>query len=127
MTVAFAKIRMLATKLRSKLFNLINFKPNLLVNQKSIASSSNDYYYDYYARNLSPNHWNRSEFRVLIKQIQQEFYGYKGGSVDLIKDDVTGMATICLNQPERKNSFSGSMMAQLLEVLMDLEHWKEVR
>ena len=40
---------------------------------------------------------------------------YEGGSVDLIKSEF-GVAHVVLNNPERRNAMSGSMMVDLLEV-----------
>ena len=40
---------------------------------------------------------------------------YEGGSVDLVKSDC-GVAHVILNNPERRNAMSGSMMVDFLEV-----------
>ena len=40
---------------------------------------------------------------------------YEGGSVDLVKSD-DGMAHVILNNPERRNAMSGSMMVDFIEV-----------
>ena len=40
---------------------------------------------------------------------------YEGGSVDLIKSEC-GVAHVILNNPERRNAMSGSMMVDFLEV-----------
>ncbi len=61
-----------------------------------------------------------------IEQIRNKFFNYKGGAIDLVKDNVSGIASICLNHPQRKNSLSGAMMAQLTDVIAELEEWREV-
>ena len=61
-----------------------------------------------------------------IEQIRNEFFNYKGGAIELTKDNVSGIASICLNHPQRKNSLSGAMMAQLTDVIAELEEWREV-
>lgn len=47
--------------------------------------------------------------------------------MDLTKDEKTGIATILLNNPERKNAFSGKMMVDLSDVVTDLEQWPSGR
>lgn len=49
-----------------------------------------------------------------------------GGRLDLAMDDATGIATLCINSPARKNAWSGAMMAQFSDVLLQLEQWKDV-
>ena len=43
--------------------------------------------------------------------------------MDLTKDDVTGIARVKLNHPDRKNALSGKMMAELADIVTDLEAW----
>lgn len=50
--------------------------------------------------------------------------GYTGGQVDLTKDESTGVATITLNNPDRRNALSGHMMVQLADAISNLEEWK---
>lgn len=52
--------------------------------------------------------------------------GSSGGRLDLTLDERTGIATLCINSPARKNAWSGAMMAQFSDVLQQLEQWKEV-
>ena len=49
------------------------------------------------------------------------------GRLELNMDDSTGIATLCINSPQRKNAFSGFMMAQFSDLLDQLERWKKVR
>ena len=62
----------------------------------------------------------------LIDQIRCEYHDYQGGELILEKDQSTGIATLCINSPRRKNAFSGTMMAQLTDIVTELEEWKEV-
>ena len=48
----------------------------------------------------------------LIKTLVRK---YEGGSVDLVKSK-SGIAHVILNNPERRNAISGSMMVDFLEV-----------
>ncbi|CAH1772274.1 unnamed protein product, partial [Owenia fusiformis] len=48
-----------------------------------------------------------------------------GGSMDLKIDDRSKIATIVLNQPEKKNALSGKMMVDLQEIVSKLEGWNE--
>ena len=41
-------------------------------------------------------------------EIREWLLQSKGGSVDLIKNEDTAIATLCLNQPERRNALSGN-------------------
>jgi len=49
---------------------------------------------------LSSEAYNPETYKEFLCKI-------KGGSVDLTKDEKTGIATIILNNPERKNAISG--------------------
>lgn len=60
---------------------------------------------------------------ISLDSIKSEFVKFKGGSVNLIKDNETGIATITLNHPEKKNAISGQMMCQLNDIVGDLESW----
>lgn len=48
---------------------------------------------------------------------------FGGGTIDLTKDDQTGIAVMVINNPSRKNSFTGTMMVQLRYALDELEQW----
>jgi len=50
---------------------------------------------------------------------------FGGGSIDLLFDHDTGMASLVLNRPEKKNALSGSMMVELSDAVTELEKWKE--
>ncbi|XP_041602572.1 ethylmalonyl-CoA decarboxylase isoform X1 [Vulpes lagopus] len=56
----------------------------------------------------------------LKKKLQQ----FPGGSVDLQKED-NGIGILTLNNPSKMNAFSGVMMLQLLEKVIELENWTE--
>uniref|UniRef100_A0A8C5XMQ4 Ethylmalonyl-CoA decarboxylase n=1 Tax=Microcebus murinus TaxID=30608 RepID=A0A8C5XMQ4_MICMU len=49
---------------------------------------------------------------------------FPGGSIDLQKKD-NGIGILTLNNPSKKNAFSGVMMLQLLEKVIELENWTE--
>ena len=51
------------------------------------------------------SHYTGSE--TSVKDICEQFSNYKGGQVQLHKDSVTGIATLKLNHPERRNALSG--------------------
>ncbi|KAK6188448.1 hypothetical protein SNE40_004618 [Patella caerulea] len=48
---------------------------------------------------------------------------YNGGTVDLVKDTTTGIATISLNNPGKKNALTGKMMVELADNISELETW----
>ncbi|KAF0878382.1 ECHD1 decarboxylase, partial [Crocuta crocuta] len=56
-----------------------------------------------------------------VKKILEQF---PGGSVDLQKED-SGIGILTLNNPSKMNAFSGVMMLQLLEKVIELENWTE--
>jgi ethylmalonyl-CoA/methylmalonyl-CoA decarboxylase len=69
---------------------------------------------------------------VPLDQIKEELaaIGGGGGSVDLEKDDRTGIARLTLNSPKSCNALSGSMMAQLADIMDELSGdggWPEGR
>ncbi|KAL5022306.1 hypothetical protein ScPMuIL_001461 [Solemya velum] len=55
--------------------------------------------------------------------LREHFMQFKGGSVDLVKDNETGIAVITLNNPDVKNAMTGKMMADLYDTVGDLEVW----
>jgi hypothetical protein len=57
-------------------------------------------------RHKSINYYDGPE--TPTAEIREQLLQSKGGSVDLIKNEDTGIATLCLNQPERRNAVSGN-------------------
>jgi enoyl-CoA hydratase/carnithine racemase len=59
---------------------------------------------------------------VPLDQIKEELaaVGGGGGSVDLVKDDRTGIARLTLNSPKSCNALSGSMMVRLADIMDEL-------
>jgi hypothetical protein len=62
----------------------------------------------------------------MIDNIRREYHDYEGGNLELIKDDNTGIATLCMNSVERRNALSGTMMSELCDIITELEQWKLV-
>ena len=62
--------------------------------------------------------------RRSLDSIKLFLSGYKGGSVDLVKQE-NGIAHLVLNHPERRNALSGSMMVDLADAVDELERWEE--
>ncbi len=48
------------------------------------------------------------------------------GTLELKKNDTTGIATICINNPSKRNAINGQMMEQMARVIEELEDWKRV-
>ncbi|CAG2115123.1 unnamed protein product [Medioppia subpectinata] len=61
----------------------------------------------------------------VIDNIRREYSDYKGGALQLTKDDTTGIADICINAFERRNALSGTMMSQLSDIITQLEQWEQ--
>lgn len=58
------------------------------------------------------------------QQVQKWLSEFKGGSVILQTNDKTGLATITLSNPGKKNAFTGDMMRQLRECVNKLDVWE---
>nr|XP_055166856.1 ethylmalonyl-CoA decarboxylase isoform X2 [Nyctereutes procyonoides] len=58
------------------------------------------------------------------EDIKKKLQQFPGGSVDLQKED-SGIGILTLNNPSKMNAFSGVMMLQLLEKVIELENWTE--
>ncbi|XP_020372649.2 ethylmalonyl-CoA decarboxylase [Rhincodon typus] len=63
-----------------------------------------------------------SVYRVNEDDIKEKLQQLPGGSIDLQKDQ-NGIATLIINNPERKNAFSGTMMLDFRDRVEELEHW----
>ncbi|KAM6185884.1 ethylmalonyl-CoA decarboxylase [Rhynchocyon petersi] len=58
------------------------------------------------------------------EEVKKKLQQFPGGSVDLQKED-NGIGILTLNNPSKMNAFSGVMMLQLLEKVIELENWTE--
>lgn len=56
-----------------------------------------------------------------VKKVLEQF---PGGSIELEKQQ-NGIGILKLNNPSKRNAFSGTMMLQLLEKVIELENWTE--
>ena len=63
--------------------------------------------------------------RISIDTIKAEFFQLGGGSISLIKDVETGIAQLQLVNSKMKNAYSGKMMCDLNDAMIELENWKE--
>ncbi|KAL4657436.1 Ethylmalonyl-CoA decarboxylase-like [Arapaima gigas] len=55
-------------------------------------------------------------------EIKKKLQAFPGGSVDLIKKE-SGIAVLTINNPDRMNAFSGTMMLELQDHVTQLEAW----
>lgn len=66
-----------------------------------------------------------------IEEIRKEFSiletNAEKGTFKLERDNVTGVATLCISNPKHKNCFTANMMAQFSKILDELHNWKEVK
>ncbi|PNI87328.1 ECHDC1 isoform 12, partial [Pan troglodytes] len=58
------------------------------------------------------------------EEVKKTLQQFPGGSIDLQKED-NGIGILTLNNPSKMNAFSGVMMLQLLEKVIELENWTE--
>lgn len=58
------------------------------------------------------------------EEVKKKLQQFPGGSIDLQKED-NGIGILTLNNPSKMNAFSGVMMLQLLEKVIELENWTE--
>lgn len=47
---------------------------------------------------------------LTLEETKKLLTKFKGGNIIVSKNDVTGIATICLNRPDKKNAISGKNM-----------------
>jgi hypothetical protein len=62
---------------------------------------------------------------ITVDSVKAEFHRYEGGSVKLVKNEESGIATISLCHPEKRNAISGRMMCQLSDIVSELENWSD--
>ncbi|XP_023668858.1 ethylmalonyl-CoA decarboxylase [Paramormyrops kingsleyae] len=60
----------------------------------------------------------------LWDEIRGKLSMFPGGSVNLVKQE-SGIAVLTVNNPDRMNAFSGTMMLELQDRVSQLENWKE--
>ena len=65
------------------------------------------------------------ESKISIDTIKSEFCHLGGGSISLKKDNVTGIAQLQLVNSQMKNAYSGKMMCDLNDAMIELENWEE--
>uniref|UniRef100_A0A8D0GPB6 Ethylmalonyl-CoA decarboxylase n=1 Tax=Sphenodon punctatus TaxID=8508 RepID=A0A8D0GPB6_SPHPU len=58
------------------------------------------------------------------EEIKKKLQLYAGGSIDLSKAD-NGIGVLTLNNPRVMNAFTGTMMIELQERVLELENWKD--
>ncbi|XP_036105171.1 ethylmalonyl-CoA decarboxylase isoform X3 [Molossus molossus] len=58
------------------------------------------------------------------EELKTKLQEFPGGSIDLQKKE-NGIGILTLNNPSKRNAFSGVMMLQLLEKVTELENWTE--
>ncbi|XP_042843066.1 ethylmalonyl-CoA decarboxylase isoform X2 [Panthera tigris] len=58
------------------------------------------------------------------EEVKKKLEQFPGGSIDLQKED-SGIGILTLNNPSKMNAFSGVMILQLLEKVIELENWTE--
>ncbi|KAG7163573.1 ethylmalonyl-CoA decarboxylase-like isoform X2 [Homarus americanus] len=59
----------------------------------------------------------------LISKAREKLSHLGEGQVSLVKDDVSGIATITLEHAQKKNALSGQMMVQLADITEELFSW----
>lgn len=63
--------------------------------------------------------------KISIDTVKAEFFRLGEGSISLIKDNETGIAQLQLVNSRMKNAYSGKMMCDLNDAMIELENWKE--
>lgn len=58
------------------------------------------------------------------EEVKKTLQQFPGGSIDLQKND-SGIGILTVNNPDKMNALSGTMMLQLLEKVIELENWTE--
>lgn len=47
-----------------------------------------------------------------------------GGNITAEKDEASGLVMMCINNPQKRNAFSGKMMVELHNAVAEIEKWK---
>ncbi|KAI2655799.1 Ethylmalonyl-CoA decarboxylase [Labeo rohita] len=76
-------------------------------------------------RILQQNRTVCSKTTVSAESIREKLQVFTGGSVELQKQQQSGIAVLTVNNPARMNAFSGSMMLELEQRVCELETWTE--
>ncbi|RWS16836.1 ethylmalonyl-CoA decarboxylase-like protein [Dinothrombium tinctorium] len=71
------------------------------------------------------NNVSHSSEEAAIASICENFRTHQSGCFVLDKDDASGVATLTICNPTRKNAISGSMMVQLRDTITQLEQWQQ--
>ena len=58
--------------------------------------------------------WRRNNATYDATETRQFLSKFGGGSIDLVKDDQTGIANVVINHVQRKNAFSGETTCVLI-------------
>ena len=77
--------------------------------------------------NLTQSPLRRSQSLGDIEQIQREFSQHVGGEFELIKDQDSGIALLCIKNWSKTNCFTGSMMAKFTDPRAILERGEIVK
>ncbi|ODN02977.1 Ethylmalonyl-CoA decarboxylase [Orchesella cincta] len=59
-----------------------------------------------------------------LTEIREQFRKFVGGGVSLRKNEDNGIAYIAIDHVKKKNGFSGKMMVDLNDAVLELESWK---
>jgi hypothetical protein len=65
-----------------------------------------------------------SAARLDLQEAHKLLARFPGGSVDVVKNEKTGIATVCLNRPDKKNAISGKakLFSDVAFVIVALSH-----
>lgn len=103
---------------------------------RQIASSSSWFSSSQASKNSPSTSMNNK--RARLEAIRNEFFALgspassmvasenNSGTFNLHKDPESGIALLAIRNVNKKNCFSGSMMAQFTDFLNEVEQWKEV-
>jgi len=66
------------------------------------------------------------DHKAYLDKTREEFRHFGEGKFELTKDNTSGIALLAFCNYEKKNCFTGCMVAELGDVLTQLELWDEV-
>ncbi|CAG7838644.1 unnamed protein product [Allacma fusca] len=73
---------------------------------------------------IKTNYENISWPEPEIEDVKKQLRELEGGRVTLYKDETNGIAQLCIDHVEKKNSLSGKMMVEFHEAISTLEKWE---
>ena len=94
----------------------------LVVCHRQCSSAENS---SSFTKLTSQNEFDFDTSKISVDGIKEEFSKMGGGDISLVKDSTTGIAKLQLVNKRMRNAYSGKMMCDLNDAVIELENWNE--